>query len=146
MFDPILIVASVVTALTAITTFLFKIYNFFRKLEIKYDEMNALLKNNTIHLLKIAVLDDKLPLTDRIHAGEQYIKLGGKIRSLADIENFFESSSSILFLGETWKYSELKEIKTHMDCVINEIVEWKQKTEKAIQNASDQIELYRINI
>ena len=72
--------------------------------------------------------------------------LGGKIRSLADIENFFESSSSILFLGETWKYSELKEIKTHMDCVINEIVEWKQKTEKAIQNANDQIELYRINI
>lgn len=77
MIDSILVVASVVTALTAITAFLFKIYNFFRKLEIKYDEMNDLLKNNTIHLLKIAVLDDKLPLTDRIHAGEQYIKLGG---------------------------------------------------------------------
>lgn len=77
MIDSILVVASAVTALTAITAFLFKIYNFFRKLEIKYDEMNDLLKNNTIHLLKIAVLDDKLPLTDRIHAGEQYIKLGG---------------------------------------------------------------------
>ena len=77
MIDSILIVASVVTALTAITAFLFKIYNFFRKLEIKYDEMNDLLKSNTIHLLKIAVLDDKLPLTDRLHAGEQYIKLGG---------------------------------------------------------------------
>lgn len=77
MIDSILVVASVVTALTAITAFLFKIYNFFRKLEIKYDEMNDLLKNNTIHLLKIAVLDDKLPLTDRINAGEQYIKLGG---------------------------------------------------------------------
>lgn len=77
MVNSILITASVVTALTAITAFLFKIYNFFRKLEIKYDEMNDLLKNNTIHLLKIAVLDDKLPLTDRINAGEQYIKLGG---------------------------------------------------------------------
>ena len=77
MIDTILIVASVVTALTAITAFLFKIYNFFRKLEIKYDEMNDLLKSNTIHLLKIAVLDDKLPLTDRINAGEQYINLGG---------------------------------------------------------------------
>ena len=77
MIDSILIVASVVTALTAITAFLFKIYNFFRKLEIKYDEMNDLLKSNTIHLLKIAVLDDKLPLTDRLHAGEQYIKMGG---------------------------------------------------------------------
>lgn len=77
MIDSILIVASVVTALTAITAFLFRVYNFFRKLEIKYDEMNELLKNNTIHLLKIAVLDDKLPLTDRLHAGEQYIALGG---------------------------------------------------------------------
>ena len=77
MVDSILIVASVVTALTVITAFLFKIYNFFRKLEIKYDEMNELLKSNTIHLLKIAVLDDKLPLVDRIHAGEQYINMGG---------------------------------------------------------------------
>lgn len=77
MIDSILITASVITALTVISAFLFKIYNFFRKLEKKYDEMNELLKNNTIHLLKIAVLDDDLPLTDRIHAGEQYIKLGG---------------------------------------------------------------------
>lgn len=77
MIDSILITASVITALTAISAFLFKIYNFFRKLEKKYDEMNELLKNNTIHLLKIAVLDEDLPLTDRIHAGEQYIKLGG---------------------------------------------------------------------
>ena len=77
MINSILATASVVTALTVITAFLFKIYNFFRKLEIKYDEMNELLKSNTIHLLKIAVLDDKLPLTDRLHAGEQYIKMGG---------------------------------------------------------------------
>ena len=77
MINSILVTASVVTALTAITAFLFKIYNFFRKLEIKYDEMNDLLKNNTIHLLKIAVLDDKLPLIDRLHAGERYIKMGG---------------------------------------------------------------------
>lgn len=77
MIDSILIVGSAVTALTAITAFLFKLYKFFRSLETKYDDMNDLLKNNTIHLLKIAVLDDKLPLTDRIHAGEQYIKLGG---------------------------------------------------------------------
>lgn len=77
MIESVLVTASVVTALTAITAFFIKIYNFFRKLEKKYDEMNDLLKNNTIHLLKIAVLDDKLPLTDRIHAGEQYIQLGG---------------------------------------------------------------------
>ena len=77
MIDSLLLVASVVTALTVITAFLLKMYKFFRRLEEKYDEMNDLLKSNTLHLLKIAVLDDCLPLTDRIHAGEQYIKLGG---------------------------------------------------------------------
>ena len=77
MVDNILLIASIITAVTVIVTFLFKLYKFFRTLEGKYDDMNELLKSNTIHLLKIAVLDDKLPLTDRIHAGEQYIKLGG---------------------------------------------------------------------
>ena len=77
MVDNILLIASIITAVTVIGTFLFKLYKFFRTLEDKYDDMNELLKSNTIHLLKIAVLDDKLPLTDRIHAGEQYIKLGG---------------------------------------------------------------------
>lgn len=77
MVDSILITASVITALTVITAFLFKIYNFFRKLEKKYDAMNELLTENSIHLLKLAVLNESLPLTDRIHAGEQYIKLGG---------------------------------------------------------------------
>lgn len=77
MIDNILVVASVVTALTVICSFLFKIYNFFRKLEKKYDEMNGLLKKNTLYVLKLAVLNEELPLVDRIHAGEQYIELGG---------------------------------------------------------------------
>lgn len=77
MIDNILVVASVVTALTVICSFLFKIYNFFRKLEKKYDEMNGLLKKNTLYVLKLAVLNEELPLVDRIHAGEQYIDLGG---------------------------------------------------------------------
>ena len=77
MIDNILVIASVVTALTVICSFLFKIYNFFRKLEKKYDEMNGLLKKNALYVLKLAVLNEELPLVDRIHAGEQYIELGG---------------------------------------------------------------------
>ena len=30
-----------------------------------------------LYLLKMAVLSEELPLLDRIHAGEQYIALGG---------------------------------------------------------------------
>lgn len=77
MIDNILVIASVITSLTVICSFMFKIYNFFRKLEKKYDKMNGLLKKNTLYVLKLAVLNEELPLIDRIHAGEQYIDLGG---------------------------------------------------------------------
>ena len=46
-------------------------------LEKKYKDIDSMLKTNTLHILKLAVLNDNLPLTDRINAGEQYIKLGG---------------------------------------------------------------------
>ena len=66
-----------ITAITVIFTFIVKTYNFARNLEKKYEGIDSMLKTNTLHILKIAVLNDNLPLTDRINAGEQYIKLGG---------------------------------------------------------------------
>ena len=77
MREYIIMIASIITALTVISTTCFKIYIFFRNLEKKYDEMNDILKNNTLYILKIAVLDEQLPLTDRLHAGELYMDLGG---------------------------------------------------------------------
>ena len=77
MREYIIMIASIITALTVISTTCFKIYIFFRNLEKKYDEMNDVLKNNTLFILKIAVLDDQLPLTDRLNAGELYMNLGG---------------------------------------------------------------------
>ena len=77
MVEYVITIASIVTAVTVISTACFNIYKFFRTLENKYDEMNKLLQQNTLYLLKMAVLSEELPLLDRIHAGEQYIALGG---------------------------------------------------------------------
>ena len=77
MREYIIMIASIVTALTVISTTCFKIYIFFRNLEKKYDEMNDILQKNTLYILKMAVLDEQLPLTDRLHAGELYMDLGG---------------------------------------------------------------------
>ena len=78
------VIASAVTSVTVIITGFLKVYKFLRKTEEKYDKIeekfemiNKTMRTNTIHLLKIAVLDENLPLTDRIHAGEEYIALGG---------------------------------------------------------------------
>lgn len=77
-------IASLITAITVILTGFYKAYKFIRNTEEKYDlidekfdKLNETMRINTIHLLKIAVLDEDLPLTDRIHAGEEYLKLGG---------------------------------------------------------------------
>ena len=77
MKDSILIIASIISAITVIGTFMFKSYKFFRNLEEKYDEMNNTLKKNTLYILKLAILSDEMPIIDRIHAGEQYIAMGG---------------------------------------------------------------------
>ena len=77
MREYIIMIASIVTAITVISSTCFKVYKFFRNLEKKYDELNYNLKNNTLFILKIAVLDEQLPITDRLHAGELYMDLGG---------------------------------------------------------------------
>ena len=77
MREYIIMIASIVTAITVISSTCFKVYTFFRNLEKKYDELNYNLKNNTLFILKIAVLDEQLPITDRLHAGELYMDLGG---------------------------------------------------------------------
>ena len=35
------------------------------------------LKENTMYILKMAVLSEEMPLLDRIHAGELYVNMGG---------------------------------------------------------------------
>ena len=77
MINNVLLIASILTALTGIGAFLYKIYSFFRKIEENYEQMNKAIKQNTIYILKIAIMSDEMPLIDRIHAGEQYISLGG---------------------------------------------------------------------
>ena len=74
----------IASAITAVGGVLITCYKFVRNaekryeaIEHKFEHVNETLRVNTIHLLKIAVLDENLPLTDRIYAGEQYIKLGG---------------------------------------------------------------------
>ena len=77
MREYIIMIASIVTAITVISSTCFKVYKFFRNLEKKYDEMNDILQKNTLYILKMAVLNEDMPLLDRIHAGEQYMDLGG---------------------------------------------------------------------
>lgn len=77
MVDTIAIIAGVISGLGIILGTLWKIHNFLDKLENKYDEINNTLKENTMYILKMAVLSEEMPLLDRIHAGELYVNMGG---------------------------------------------------------------------
>jgi hypothetical protein len=56
---------------------MYKLYGFFRKIEENYEQMNHTIKQNTIYILKIAIMSEEMPLVDRIHAGESYLAMGG---------------------------------------------------------------------
>ena len=77
MGDNIIFIATILGGIGTIIGVLIKMYKFARNIEEKYEEMNELIKENTIHILKIAVLNEDLPVTDRVNAGERYMALGG---------------------------------------------------------------------
>ena len=70
-------VAGIVTAITVIITGLWKIYSLARKVEEKLESYDRNLEQLNLHLNKMALLDRNMPLVDRLHAGEWYLKHGG---------------------------------------------------------------------
>jgi hypothetical protein len=47
------------------------------KINNQLEHFTTQLDKNTYYIMKLALFDDSLPLTDRIHAGEIYIAMGG---------------------------------------------------------------------
>ena len=80
-------IASLISAITVIGGFFYKLHTLTRSFEKKHEQIEEMLKTNTIHILKLAVLNPNLPLVDRIHAGEQYIAMGGN----GTIKRIYES-------------------------------------------------------
>lgn len=77
MVEMIAIIAGVISGISVILGAFWKIHKFLDTLEKKYEEMNNTLKDNTMYILRMAVLNEEMPLVDRIQAGEKYIALGG---------------------------------------------------------------------
>lgn len=70
-------VAGIITAITVIITGLWKMYSLARKVEEKLESYDKNLEQLNLHLNKMALLDRNMPLVDRLHAGEWYLKHGG---------------------------------------------------------------------
>ena len=77
MANDVLFVASILTALGVIITTAIKIYKFIRKWEVWVEEQREHSLDNYLSIKRLTIMSHEMPLSERIAAGEKYIKCGG---------------------------------------------------------------------
>ncbi len=73
----VVFVGSLLTALGIIITTAAKIYRFIRKWEKWVDEQSEHSLDNYLSIKRLTIMSHEMPLSERIAAGEKYIKYGG---------------------------------------------------------------------
>ncbi len=73
----ILLIASVLTALGVIIATAIKIYKFIRKWDKWAEEQSEHSLDNYLSIKRLTIMSQEMPLSERIAAGEKYIKYGG---------------------------------------------------------------------
>lgn len=84
MVEKILLIASVLGALGVIVATAVKVYKFIRSFLQEYrkwvtfmDEQREHSRENYLSILRLTIMSHEMPLSERIAAGEKYIKGGG---------------------------------------------------------------------
>lgn len=75
--DQLILIASIITAITIIVTATFKVLKMFTTLYTKLHEFQESINENTMYTLKLVVLNENLDMEERISAGKRYLELGG---------------------------------------------------------------------
>ncbi len=95
MTEKILLIASVLTALSVIIASAVKVYKFIRKCEKWIDETNEHSLDNYLSIKRLTIMSHEMPLSERIAAGEKYIKYGGNGEVKAKYNELLEISKEI---------------------------------------------------
>lgn len=77
MVNNVLLVASVLGALVTIVGTAYKLMKMFHKVMSEIEEVNKQVKDNALHILKLAILEENMPPAERLRCGERYVALGG---------------------------------------------------------------------
>ena len=78
MIEQIILVASVITAVSIILTAIITAYKFIRKWDKWREEKDAHDKENYKAILRLVIMTPEMPLSERIEAGDVYVnKLNG---------------------------------------------------------------------
>ncbi len=68
---------STISALGTIIGMAWKLHSFLNRMEKRFEKYDKTINENTVHILKMALLSEDLPLSDRVQAGKLYLELGG---------------------------------------------------------------------
>jgi hypothetical protein len=77
MENNILLIASLLTALGVIIATAVKLYKFIRKWDKWVEEQSEHSLDNYLSIKRLTIMCQEMPLSERIAAGERYIKYGG---------------------------------------------------------------------
>lgn len=77
MWNNVIFIASVLTALGVILVTAVKVYKFIRKWEKWVEEQSEHNLDNYLSIKRLTIMSHEMPLSERISAGEKYIKYGG---------------------------------------------------------------------
>lgn len=75
--DQLILMASIITAITIIVTATVKVLKVIKTLYTKLHEFQESINENTMYTLKLVVLNENLDMEERISAGKRYLELGG---------------------------------------------------------------------
>lgn len=77
MVNNIILIASLLTALGVIIATAVKVYKFIRKWDKWVEEQREHSLDNYLSIKRLTIMSHEMPLSERIAAGEKYIKYGG---------------------------------------------------------------------
>ena len=77
MAQDIVLIGSVLSALAVIIATAVKVYRFIRKWEKWVEETSEHSLDNYLSIKRLTIMSHEMPLSERIAAGEKYIKYGG---------------------------------------------------------------------
>lgn len=75
--DTIILAASVITAVTVIVTSIVTGYKFIRKFDRWKENKDRHDRENYLNILRLVIMSEEMPLSERISAGDKYLELGG---------------------------------------------------------------------
>ena len=87
MINTILTISSIIGAITTIITAVIVIYKFARNIETKFEKIAKNQEETQLSVLRLTVINESMPLDERIDAGEKYVALGGNgsVHALYDV-------------------------------------------------------------